>query len=285
MKRNTYPYLLKGVMMAILTFALEYLLFSLVDNTMLLILLVIITLLITNHILLEVTLRYKACFMQTIILLILSSGLSFYLMINGNIGSLHYSWLYWLTTALSWLVPFIYCFFRQYMDRGPRFPDYNKFFVGMSITFFIPFTAIFIYLNYINPDYFIIHQPKGYSYIPFYTTSAFIENIISDNITISTLSTYIAQYILLFLPLGYYIRLLTRDFSLIIRIICFIILCGGTEAIKIPLLHSFIMDNILYSLIGTLIGVALFAFVDYKHYQKKDQEYLHKTSFNFTYRY
>ncbi len=285
MNRTTYPYLLKGVMMAILTFIVEYLLFSFVSNTILLILLVVITLLIANHILLEITLRYKACLMLTSILLVLWGGLTYMLMINKDIGGLHYSWLYWLTTSMNFIVPYIYCFIRQYMDRGPRFPDYNKFFIGITIVFFIPFTFVFIYLNYINPNFFTIYQPKEFSYIPFYTTAVYIENILNHTINSSTFFVYIGLYTLPFLPLGYHGRLLTRDFTFIIRILFFVVICAITEVIKIPILNTFNMDNILYSIIGMLIGGGLFAYVDYKHYEKKDVEYLHKSSFTFTYRY
>ena len=285
MNRNTYPYLFKGVMMAIVTFLIEYLVFAFVSNSILLILLVIAALTITNHILLETTLRYRACLMHTIILLVLWGFLSYLLMGSGEIGKLHYSWLVWLTVALNWLVPYIYCFFRQYLDRGPRFPDYNRFFIGITIVFFIPFTVCFIYLNYINPNFFTIYHPKEYSYIPFYTTASYVENIFKKNIEVSSFSIYIALYTLLFLPLGYHVRLLSRDFSMSIRFVFFMLLCTVAEVVKIPILDAFNVDNILYSFLGMLIGGGLFAYVDFKHYQKKDTEYLYKSSFNFTYRY
>ncbi len=272
-------------MMAILTFIVEYLLFSFVSNTILLTLLVFITLLIANHMLLEITLRYKACLMLTSLLLVLWGGMTYMLMINKDIGGLHYSWLYWLTTLLNFIVPYVYSFIRQYMDRGPRFPDYNKFFIGMTIIFFIPFTVIFVYLNYINPNFFTIYQPKDYTFIPFYTTAVYIENILNHTIKGSTFFVYIGLYTLLFLPLGYHARLITRDFTFTIRTLVFIVICAITEVIKIPFLSTFNMDNILYSIIGMLIGGGLFAYVDFKHYEKKDVSYLHKPSFNFTYRY
>ena len=151
MNRNTYPYLLKGVMMAIFTFILEYLLFAFISDPILLTLLIIIVLLVTNHVLLEVTLRYKACLMNSIILLLVFGGFTYLVMENEVINGIQHSFTLWFSVALNWLVPYVYCFIRQYLDRGPRFPDYNKFFIGMTILFFIPFTIFFIYII----EYFI----------------------------------------------------------------------------------------------------------------------------------
>ena len=285
MNRNTFPYLSKGILMGILTFIIEYLLFSFVSNSWLLTLLIIVALLITCHILLESTLRYKACFTYTLTLLLLWGFLSYVLMGSEEIGKLQYSLLVWLVVALDWFVPYIYCFFRQYLDRGPRFPDYNRFFAEMTIVFFIPFTVCFIYLNYINLNFFTIYRPKGYSFIPFFTTAAYLENIFKHNITINSFYVYIALYTLLFLPIGYHVRLLSRDFSMSIHFLLFMLLCIIAEVIKIPILDAFNIDNILYSFLGMVIGGGLFAYVDYKHYQKKDTEFLYKSSFNFTYRY
>ncbi len=282
---NSYSYLFKGIIMAILTFIVEYIVCTYITNTIFLTLLVIITLVITNHIMLEISLRYKVCFMLSIILLILWSCLLYLLKTNGDIGMLHYSWELWMITALNWLIPYIYCFIRQYLDRGPRFPDYNKFFVAMTIIFLIPFTIIFIYLNYVNPRFFLVYHPKEYSYIPFYTTATYIENILNHTIKLSSFSIYLCLYTLLFLPLGYHLRLLAKSFSLSTRFLLFVVICAGAEIIKIPILDTFNIDNIFYSFIGILLGAGLFSFVDYKHYQKKDREYLYKSSFNFTYRY
>lgn len=285
MNRNTYPYLLKGVMMAIFTFILEYLLFAFISDPILLTLLIVIVLLITNHVLLEVTLRYKACLMSSIILLLVFGGFTYLVMANEVINGIPYSFTLWFIVALNWLVPYVYCFIRQYLDRGPRFPDYNKFFIGMTILFFIPFTIFLIYINYINPNFFNIYQPKDLSLIPFYMSATYIENILNDTVKASSFITYIALCLLLFIPIGYHVRLLTRDFSLALRILIFIIFCVLVEVLKIPILDTMNIDNILYSLMGMLIGGGLFAFVDYKHYQKKDLEYLYKSSFRFTYRY
>ncbi len=285
MNRGTYSYITKNFLIALLVLIGEYLIFAFVPNIVVRILLVLAFLLVANHILLEVTLRYKANFMASCLLSICWGLLSYLVMQHSKMGQLHYNWTFWLTTGLNWFVPYLYCLIRQYLDRGPQFPDYNKFFIGMTVLFFIPFTLCFIYLNYVNPDFFAIYHPNKDTYIPFYMTAMYIENITNNGLPVSSLFTYISMYILLFLPIGYHIRLLTRNFSLLFRFAVCIIFCVVAEAIKIPFSAFFCIDTILYSLLGILVGCGLFAFVDYKHYQRKDYEYLYKTSFNFTYRY
>lgn len=285
MNRNLFPYFLKGILMAILIFVAEYLSFVLIANKILRLLLVLLIIVVSSHLLLEITLRYKSVLMFSCILVILFGILSYIGMKNETIGSFEYSKICWYTVALNWLVPYIYCFIRQYLDRGPRFPDYNKFFIGMTVFFFIPFTFIFIYLNYVNPDFFSIYYPKGYEFIPFYTTATYIENILNGTIHFSNFFVYTGLYVLMYLPIGYHGRLLTRNYSLIIRVVLFLLVGIIAEAIKIPVLGNFNIDNILFSMLGVLIGCGLFAFVDYQHYKKKDAEYLHRSSFNFTYRY
>lgn len=284
MNRNQYPYILKGILMAILIFIAEYLLFAFVANTILCFLLLILIILVSSHLLLEHTLRYKSVLTYSGILTVFFGILS-YLAMKKTVNNISYSKLCWYTVVLNWLIPYVYCFIRQYLDRGPRFPDYIKFFIGMTIIFSIPYIFVFIYLNYVNPEFFPIYHPEGYEFIPFYTSATYIENILKHTIGWSHFFIYVGLYVLLYLPIGYHGRLFTRNLSLSTRVLFFLLFTLLAELIKIPLLGNFTIDNVFYSLLGILIGCGLFALVDYLHYQRKDVEYLHRSTFNFTYRY
>jgi len=86
--------------------------------------------LILTHYFLETTLDYDSCFLQAAFMTIMTTAFCIVIYLMESNEWIAYDYTLLVLVAVNWLVPFGYCFIRDFMDRGPRFDDYLFFFHG-----------------------------------------------------------------------------------------------------------------------------------------------------------
>jgi glycopeptide antibiotics resistance protein len=99
----------------------------------------------------------------------------------------------------------------------------------------------------------------SYNFVPFGVTSTLIENYLYDSASLADIITYLLSRILIFLPYGFFITLLLRRQARLPRFYALLMLPFLVEVLQ----YIFIpkrcdIDDLIYALIGGLIGSLLF---------------------------
>lgn len=212
-----------------------------------------------SHIYLEASLSFTSCFLQSLLTTILSTAAIILIYYYQTDSILVYQTTLLLFILLNWLVPFLFCIFRNLADRGPRFVSFRSAFWKMSLLF-----AVF-YLFYFARHFFIIPAqfPESISnvtnpLIPLLATATYIEDSIYLSLKISPLLLFFAKSVLLFAPIGFYASILLKEASKIFIILLTLILPIGAACIPLAFEGVFYTDTFLFQLIGTLIGIMLY---------------------------
>lgn len=220
--------------------------------------------LILSHFYLEASLSYTSCFLQSLITTIGSSLLILLIYYYQNGSLLIYKHTLLSLILLNWLVPFLYCIIRNFMDRGPRFVNFHSFFVKTSVLFAGYYVFFFIKHYFIFPVSF----PETLSsiqntMIPFLATATYIEDSIYLGLKLPTLLIFIAKSFLLFAPMGFYASILLKEASRIFIFLLTFLLPLAAEMIPLLFQGSFYMDTYLFHLMGCLLGIILYQILNY----------------------
>lgn len=162
---------------------------------------------------------------------------------------------------INWIAPYVYSYFRDLMDRGPRFDEYKSFFDRMNILFILYFIFVIIkqyFLTPITPPY--QELPFGaHNFVPMMTTASYIEFTQYNEISLMPLFYYMIEMICLGVPIGFFIRIYTTYFPFVLRLCMYFAL---------PVILEFLqeltgrgwgdIDDVTMTMAGVLIGVLLF---------------------------
>lgn len=213
------------------------------------------------HLLLEQTTTYEACFHFTFLTLFISLvivALSYF----GKAESfLPYSGVMLGIAVINWLIPLLHCFIRQMLDYGTRIEGFYEFYRNTSIVFIIFYMVALLYGAYVK-DSFLFAYPissEEPNLLPIGAIVVLIEDYIYDYISLGEIAAYLLTRILAFVPYGFYLTLLLRNQSRLTKFIAFLflpLLLEVTQYIFLPGRSD--VDDLIYALIGSVLGSLLF---------------------------
>ena len=151
-------------------------------------------------------------------------------------------------------------------QRSPKTSSFHSFYRNNSIIFLLYYVGIIIYALFLKGSfpwpYPIITEVANSA--PFLSLAVLIERYIMDLAQLKDIFIYLASRVLLFVPYGFYISILLRKNSRLLRVCSLILFPLGIEFIQY-LVHrpSFDIDDIIYGFLGSLIGFALFVLTNY----------------------
>lgn len=253
------------ILLALLSFLLEMCIYYFIPQHIVTVVIAVVISLGLTHFFLESSLDYDYCFLHAAFMTIASLGFCMVIYFIQPNQWIQYDYSLIALIIVNWLTPFIYCFIRDFTDRGPRFDDYLFFFHGMSILFLI------IYFIAILKQYFITPfvppyevQPFGaHNFVPFMATGNYIESALSGQEDISSMLIYITEVIVLAIPFGFYARVYTRRFPIVGRIAIYL---GVPFLVELSQYVSGCgrgdIDDYTFTIIGTLIGIAIYHIVN-----------------------
>lgn len=224
---------------------------------------VILTLLL-SHFYLEISLSYESCFFHSIITMVLSTICTGFIWYYQSSLLVYSDWL-WSLTILNWFLPLLYCIFRNFGDRGPRFVGFVPYFVKTSILFVLYYGFLLVYCSFLSEKAFPFSASVPDSlFIPFMATATVIEDAIYLGSSILPLIFYVTELIVLFIPMGFYISLLLKKAGGFPKFILALFIPCIFEAV--PLLYyspkGFMTDNCLYRIIGMFLGMLLYQMIN-----------------------
>lgn len=215
--------------------------------------------LIVSHIFLESSLTYDTCFLFSLMSMLFSSILtaSVYFGQTGNI-IVYREYVQFIIYA-NWLFPLLYSIFRCLFDRGPRFVCFNSYFWKTNILFGVFYLWNLVSHTVISP----LRLPygfdqKGISFIPFLTTATHIEDFIYTGNGIGSLIGYIIHILILFIPMGFYIALLLKKYSFLLKGFLIFLIPVAFESVPYVTQGIANIDSCFYRFFGLLIGILLY---------------------------
>lgn len=213
------------------------------------------------HILLEQTATYRICFDYSFLTLFISLVIII-LSGQGNANRfLVYSNTMMGIAFINWLLPMIYCFIRYMFDYGSKADDFNSFYRNSNILFFVIYFCILIYGNFtVNAfpwAYDLISGDPNFA--PFHIISNQIEDLIYGSNSLSDLIVYLSSRIVVFIPYGFYLTIITRKQNRLFRYSMFLVLPVLIEAMQYFMIpQRFDIDDLIYGLIGGFLGCFVF---------------------------
>ncbi len=213
------------------------------------------------HILQEQTSSYEACFNYSVLILFISAVITLLSFLGRGESFLPYSGGMLGILLINWLIPCIHCFLRNMLDYSTRFEDYRTFYRNDSILFFIIYIGILLYGSFAKTAF-----PWAYTgslnyanILPFEAITIQIEDYLYGLLPLSDIIVYLACRIFLYVPYGYQMTFLLRKQGKLIRLTALLILPFLIEIFQYILIPGrFDIDDIIYALIGGILGSLLF---------------------------
>ena len=213
------------------------------------------------HVLLQQSASYEACYYYSLLTIFNSLSITV-LVYLGNVQTfLPYTNLMAGIVVINWLLPLIHCTLRYVIDYGSRVEDFNIFYRNMSIIFIIFYLGILTYALFASAAFEWAHPIKtaDYNLLPFEKIASLIEDKLYDKINLDLIISYLLPRILIYMPYGFYIRLVLYSKKRIIRVAVFLLLPLLIELAQYYIIPSRCdIDDILYSLIGSFLGSLFF---------------------------
>ncbi len=236
-----------------------------------------VTALILSHFFLETSLEYKNCLLHSAFMTVTSAGFCSIVYLMQPNEWIQYDYWTLLFLLVNWLIPYIYCFIRDFADRGPRFGGYCFFFHGMNLVFVMIYLLAIIKQFFLTPLYppFEISTFGAHNFIPFMATGSYIENALNAGTDLTTVIQYLAETIVFFIPFGFLARVYCRDINRFLRIMAYICFPALIELLQYFFgVGSSDIDDFALALIGTCIGTLIYRIVYAVSYQYHKRDFL-----------
>lgn len=230
-----------------------------------------------THYFLEVALDYDSCFLHAAFMTISTTAFTIVIYLLQPNEWISYDYSLIALVIVNWLVPFVYCFIRDFMDRGPRFDDYLFFFYGMSLVFGVVYLIALVKQFFVTPllPPYEAMEMGAHSFIPFMATGSYLETVISQGDSVISMLVYALELIVFAIPFGFYAKVYIRQLPGIIR---FLVYFGLPFCVE---LLQFLtgrgrgdIDDYAFVMIGTLIGVGIYRVVAYISYEVNKRNFL-----------
>ncbi len=244
------------ILFSILTIVLEFAAYYLLKLSPVTFIITGLMALIITHVVLTLGYQFEACFSYQL-LHVLIWGIVLFLLHTGN-GSdfIQFSPLLFLFPAIHWGICVLYCIFRNLMDESTRFTNFKGYFIGSSIVFlllYFVFLCYWLFLN--NTDNSYQSDLKAVNFVPFLTLAGFITDFIDKELTLSQILAFLADRIFVYLPYGFFIILLARRNTRLVRFALLLLFPVAVEVLqRLLLLGKGDLEDVLYGLLGAFVG-------------------------------
>ncbi|MBR1743780.1 MAG: VanZ family protein [Lachnospiraceae bacterium] len=265
------------ILLALLSFLFEVCLYYFIKEHFVTVLVAIVLSVVLTHYFLEKTMGYDGCFLQGAFVTICSAAFVVVIYLLQPNPWMEYDYWALVLVLANWLVPFIYCFIRDFCDHGPRYDGYLFFFYGMSAVFLMIYALMFIKQQFITPllPPYEVMKFGAHNFVPFMATGHYFEAALSEGKDVSVMVLYIVQMVAFAVPYGFYVRVFTKEFPVILRILLY--LCGPflVEVVQaVTEIGRGDIDDYAFSIVGLAIGVGIFRLVDHVSYYANKRNFL-----------
>lgn len=264
------------ILFSILTIILEFMAYYFLDISVVTLLITGLLALLFCHITLTLTLHYEACFSYQL-LHVLIWGIIFFLLSMGNTSAfLTFSARLFLFPAIHWSVCVVYCIIRNLKDEGSRYTNFKGYFRGSSILFLLLYGfALYFFLFLHNTDGNYHTDLLAINFVPFLTLAGMITDLMDKNTQLPQIFLFLTDRILLFLPYGFFLILIARRKSRLLRFLLLLLFPVVLEILqRILLLGKGDVEDVLYGLLGGFIGGLFYHLLNRIYTEIKGEHFL-----------
>lgn len=212
---------------------------------------------ISCHIIIQQSASYEACYCYSLLTIFVSLCITAVVYLGEVKSFLPYSWVMPGLIFINWFIPLLHCIIRYVMDYSTRVEDFDIFYRNVSIIFIIFYLAILLYASYVPGSFEWAYPVKRtqYNLLPFEIIATLIEDKLYDKIPFSDITSYLLPRIFIFLPYGFYIRLLLFRSRRITRVLIFLFFPLLIELLQYIMIPSRCdIDDVLYGITGAFLG-------------------------------
>lgn len=277
MKKNYSQVTTIIILLSIITVLLQFTAYYFINSFLLALGISALLCLLCNRILIQQTNNYGSCFSYSLLNVSICS-IILLLSYLGNTQNLFqfedklYSFL-----LLNWLIPHLSAVFSNMTDTSDKISGFKTFFRNSSIVFGVFYFFTILNFLFIHNTEFLIFDAdlNTINIVPFYTLATLIEESLSDKGNLTMIRTYFMQGVIPFIPYGFYIILMIRNQTRLIRFMALIFLPMITEVLqRIFLLGKADIEDVLLGLLGGFIGALLYHGINTLHNYAKDRDFL-----------
>lgn len=236
-----------------------------------------ITILLLSHVLLWLYKNYNACFIY--LFLIVTEQIILFSLLNYDIITIPITLHTYHILILGFcnlLIP-LYCTLRAIIDRSSKIIHYKQFFIQSSILFALFYIGILYYrLFYHTTDLVLrISQAPLYQLVPLSSIASHIEDYIKNQKSLHEFLKYCLKYMLLFIPLGFYTKLIFRNKYSLLRLFTCILIPSIMEYLQYRMSIGYCnIDDIILAFIGCAIGTICFNLINHIFITFTEHEFL-----------
>jgi glycopeptide antibiotics resistance protein len=237
------------------------------------------------HILLEQSLTYESCTAYTILLLFISIIITLLSYPGSESSILPFTNTLFGIIAVNWAVPMLYCFIRNMFDYGTRIEKFIAFYRNISIVFVLFYIGFLLYVSFSEHSLPVINRMRSnhQNFTPFWWIATLIEDYINEMVPLSDILTYLLGRIFAYVPYGFYIILIFRYQSKLVRFLFLLLLPSVIELFQYFIIPARCdIDDIIYAFIGGAIGGlwyhitnTIYRAVANKDFLSKDSDYIY----------
>jgi len=213
------------------------------------------------HILLEQLNTYEACFNFSLLTMFISLVVIVITYFGDVQVFLPYSDAMLGIALINWLIPMLLCYIRHMLDYGTKVDGFTGFYRNSSILFLIFYLVVLGYASFDRSSFSWAYPVASDSYniLPFNIIASLIEDYLYSNVLLGTILTYLLSRILIFLPYGFYITLIFRRRSRLLRFAALFLLPLLIELLQLIFIPANSdIDDLIYALIGGILGSLFF---------------------------
>ncbi|MBO5353574.1 MAG: VanZ family protein [Lachnospiraceae bacterium] len=157
----------------------------------------------------------------------------------------------------SWLLPVLYACIFTWVAGHTAIGQFAEFYKRASVFFYMVYFGSLIYwFGFLN------HAPSDgvtLQLVPFTAFAGYVEGVINGTVPVRQLLGFLTEHVLLFLPYGFFIGMVCRKLHGIVHLLLVLVFPAVVELLQYLLKwNSFIVDDIIFSLLGGLLGLLCF---------------------------
>lgn len=213
------------------------------------------------HILLAQAASYEACYCYSLLTIFMSLSITAVSYLGETKSFLPYTWIMPGLIVINWIIPLLHCTIRYVVDYSTRIEDFFIFYRNINIIFAVFYMLIIIYASFARGAFKWAYpiESTNYNLLPFEIIASLIEDKFYGNIPLSDITAYLLPRILIFLPYGFYVRLLLYKKTRLIRFIVFLLFPLLLEIFQYFIIPSRCdIDDVIYGVLGSFAGSLTF---------------------------
>lgn len=158
---------------------------------------------------------------------------------------------------LAWMLPVLYACIYTWVAGHTAIGQFAVFYKRAEVFFYLVYFGSLVYwFGFRNH---VQEAEVTLQLVPFTAFAGTVEGVMNGTVPMQQLLGFLAEHVLLFLPYGFFIGMVCRKLHGMIHLLLVLVIPAAVELLQYLLQwNSFAMDDVIFSLLGGLLGLLCF---------------------------